>query len=93
MNNYGTPNQKAVYSTLGIVLEKALETLLSDKISTEEKEIVYKGVDSVCKITSEMTKAYATEIIRGKVACDKIRNIESKVFDELPQAFPKSLAE
>lgn len=89
MNNYGTPNQKAVYSTLGMMLEKAAETVLSDKISTEEKESVYRGVDAVCKVSSEMTKAYVAEIIRGKVTLEKVRNIESKVFEELPKELPE----
>lgn len=93
-----TPNQKSSYARVGIAMAKAAEALLNDEMSIEEKEIIYKGVDSVSKSAGAQCKLIMTELNLAKMQMEieqhaavirnskaKVRNLESKVFDELPE--------
>jgi uncharacterized protein YdeI (YjbR/CyaY-like superfamily) len=81
-SNLGTPNQKALYSTLGNVLQETV-SLLDMKTPEIEVERKLKVVNTVTQIASEMTKARLAEIMAAKVSGDKIRSIERKSFDEV----------
>ena len=86
----GRGNQKAVYSSLGNILEKAENKL--------DQEFDVATATVAIKAAQEMTRAFLAEVIlsreqretethravvRGSTA--KVRNIENKIFDQLPE--------
>lgn len=86
INNLGTPNQKASYSRLGDAMEEAHKLLKSNSISESERKDKLDAIDRMCHVASEMTKARAMEILAARVTNGRIRNIESKSLDEIPDA-------
>ncbi|MBV5348873.1 hypothetical protein JZU61_04355 [bacterium] len=81
INVLGTPNQMAVYSRLGIAMEEASELLKNGTMSKSDRKNKSKAIDLICKVSSEMTKAYAAEAIVAKVTGNKMRMIERKDFE------------
>lgn len=75
--NLGTPNQKALYSTLGYVLSETVNLLKSD-IPKSDKKMHLKITESIVKVSSEMNKTIALEIMRAKVEGERLRSIERK---------------
>ena len=78
----GTPNQKALYSRLGLVTESCADML--ETLPEGDTMLRLQIMDRLIKSADSMNKAYGLELLRAKIGNANdvhIRMIEQKDFE------------